>query len=176
MWPEGWCSGDPTDSPCLLRWGIKWSGAVEDLKLKPGLTVIGAVTCSRCLALQWRPLIWGVVLNYLIVKQIEIKLPTLFHFCQTDIDDCSPNNCSHGGTCQDLVNGFKCVCPPQWTGKTCQLGKRVPAPRLTLIIRAVKEDELVASCVSLHAIILRSNLWSIVQPAGLGEDTGMQMD
>lgn len=44
-------------------------------------------------------------------------------FCITDIDDCSPNPCGHGGTCQDLVDGFKCICPPQWTGKTCQLGK-----------------------------------------------------
>lgn len=40
-----------------------------------------------------------------------------------DIDDCSPNPCGHGGTCQDLVDGFKCICPPQWTGKTCQLGE-----------------------------------------------------
>ncbi|KAL8173368.1 UNVERIFIED_CONTAM: Protein jagged-1, partial [Gekko kuhli] len=37
------------------------------------------------------------------------------------IDDCSPNPCGHGGTCQDLVDGFKCICPPQWTGKTCQI-------------------------------------------------------
>ncbi|KAG9339044.1 hypothetical protein JZ751_024239 [Albula glossodonta] len=36
-----------------------------------------------------------------------------------DVDDCDPNPCSHAGTCQDLVNGFKCSCPPQWTGKTC---------------------------------------------------------
>lgn len=86
----------------------------------------------------------------LIVKRIEIKLPALSNFCQTDIDDCSPNNCSHGGTCLDLVNGFKCVCPPQWTGKTCQLGKKVPAPRVALIITAVKEGEHVASAVSLH--------------------------
>lgn len=40
-----------------------------------------------------------------------------------DIDDCSPNPCGHGGTCQDLVDGFKCICPSQWTGKTCQIGK-----------------------------------------------------
>ncbi|XP_069385643.1 protein jagged-1a-like isoform X2 [Paralichthys olivaceus] len=39
--------------------------------------------------------------------------------CQSDVDDCLVNPCSHGGTCQDLVNGFKCICPPQWMGKTC---------------------------------------------------------
>lgn len=21
------------------------------------------------------------------------------------------------------MDGFKCICPPQWTGKTCQIGK-----------------------------------------------------
>ncbi|XP_072525671.1 protein jagged-1b isoform X3 [Salminus brasiliensis] len=39
--------------------------------------------------------------------------------CAVDVDDCTPNPCSHGGTCQDLVNGFKCSCPSQWIGKTC---------------------------------------------------------
>uniref|UniRef100_A0A8C9WQH9 Delta-like protein n=1 Tax=Scleropages formosus TaxID=113540 RepID=A0A8C9WQH9_SCLFO len=37
----------------------------------------------------------------------------------SDVDDCEPNPCGHGGTCHDLLNGFKCSCPPQWTGKTC---------------------------------------------------------
>uniref|UniRef100_A0A8C4HS43 Delta-like protein n=1 Tax=Dicentrarchus labrax TaxID=13489 RepID=A0A8C4HS43_DICLA len=37
--------------------------------------------------------------------------------------ECLVNPCSHGGTCQDLVHGFKCTCPPQWTGKTCLIGQ-----------------------------------------------------
>ncbi|MGH0117939.1 UNVERIFIED_CONTAM: hypothetical protein FKN15_042714 [Acipenser sinensis] len=40
---------------------------------------------------------------------------------QHDTDECVPSPCAHGGTCQDLHNGFQCSCPPQWTGKTCQL-------------------------------------------------------
>lgn len=47
------------------------------------------------------------------------KTSTLF----SDVDECLVNPCSHGGTCQDLVNGFKCICPPQWTGKTCLIGQ-----------------------------------------------------
>lgn len=42
-----------------------------------------------------------------------------------DVDDCAPNPCKHGGTCQDLVNGFKCTCPPHWTGKMCLIGERL---------------------------------------------------
>lgn len=45
--------------------------------------------------------------------------------CSIDVDDCTPNPCKHGGTCQDLVNGFKCTCPPHWTGKMCLIGERL---------------------------------------------------
>lgn len=41
----------------------------------------------------------------------------------TDIDECAGGPCEHGGTCFDLVGGFRCECPPQWTGDLCQLGK-----------------------------------------------------
>lgn len=46
-----------------------------------------------------------------------------FYPCCLDVDDCSPNPCNHGGTCQDQVNGYKCLCPSQWTGKTCLIGE-----------------------------------------------------
>ena len=40
-----------------------------------------------------------------------------------DIDECASNPCAAGGTCVDQVDGFECVCPEQWVGATCQLGK-----------------------------------------------------
>lgn len=43
------------------------------------------------------------------------------HF--SDKDECASNPCSYGGTCIDLENGFECLCLPQWTGKTCQIGE-----------------------------------------------------
>lgn len=41
----------------------------------------------------------------------------------TDIDECSGDPCEHGGTCIDLVGGFRCECPPEWTGFTCEIGE-----------------------------------------------------
>lgn len=40
-----------------------------------------------------------------------------------DMDECASSPCAQGGTCIDLSNGFECVCPPQWVGKTCKIGK-----------------------------------------------------
>lgn len=51
------------------------------------------------------------------------RLMCLTYFLLIDVDDCTPNPCKHGGTCQDLVNGFKCTCPLHWTGKMCLIGE-----------------------------------------------------
>lgn len=41
--------------------------------------------------------------------------------CQTDIDDCQTDNpCLNGGSCADLVNSFRCLCVPGFTGSLCQ--------------------------------------------------------
>lgn len=40
--------------------------------------------------------------------------------CESNIDDCSINRCKNGGSCIDLVNDFKCVCDPPFTGRECQ--------------------------------------------------------
>lgn len=41
----------------------------------------------------------------------------------SDLDECASSPCAQGGTCVDLEDGFECVCPPQWKGKTCQIGE-----------------------------------------------------
>lgn len=41
---------------------------------------------------------------------------------------CLSSPCENGGTCQDLVSGFRCSCPPQWKGKTCLIGQWADAP------------------------------------------------
>lgn len=50
-----------------------------------------------------------------------LSLPT-----PADIDECASNPCAAGGTCVDQVDGFECICPEQWVGATCQLGKGSP--------------------------------------------------
>ena len=41
----------------------------------------------------------------------------------TDINDCEPNPCENGGTCQDEKNDFTCICPAGWEGKKCEISK-----------------------------------------------------
>lgn len=40
-----------------------------------------------------------------------------------DIDECSSHPCENGGICIDLVGGFRCECPVEWTGDLCNIGK-----------------------------------------------------
>lgn len=35
------------------------------------------------------------------------------------LDDCMDNPCAMNATCTDLVNDFRCECPPGFTGKRC---------------------------------------------------------
>ena len=39
-----------------------------------------------------------------------------------DIDDCDPNHCENGGTCQDRINAYLCSCAPGYTGNNCEKG------------------------------------------------------
>jgi hypothetical protein len=36
------------------------------------------------------------------------------------MNDCASGPCLNGATCKDEVGGFRCECPPGWTGFRCE--------------------------------------------------------
>ena len=45
-------------------------------------------------------------------------------FCvHADIDDCANVPCMNGGTCQDLVDDYRCLCAAGYTGSNCSVGE-----------------------------------------------------
>lgn len=40
----------------------------------------------------------------------------------TDKDECMYFPCKHGGTCVNNDGSYRCICPPGFTGPTCDLG------------------------------------------------------
>ena len=42
----------------------------------------------------------------------------------SDIDDCISVTCNNGGTCEDGMSSFTCVCSYGYTGKFCDTGKQ----------------------------------------------------
>ena len=43
----------------------------------------------------------------------------------TEIDECEPNPCEHGGTCTDGVNSYTCECADGYTGVICETGMTI---------------------------------------------------
>ena len=36
---------------------------------------------------------------------------------------CDSYPCLHGGTCENIDDGFRCICPMDWVGTQCETGK-----------------------------------------------------
>ena len=44
-------------------------------------------------------------------------------FLFSEINECDPNPCEYGGTCEDIVNDYTCTCVTGYTDKNCQTSK-----------------------------------------------------
>jgi len=62
---------------------------------------------------------FGIRLNRLRtrIRNVEVQLRNLRNLLT--VDECLSNPCRNGGTCQDLFNGFLCICPETWQGPLC---------------------------------------------------------
>ena len=45
------------------------------------------------------------------------------YLCLSDINDCSPDPCENGATCDDEVNDYTCTCMAGYEGKNCSQSK-----------------------------------------------------
>lgn len=76
--------------------------------------------------------------KYLNINNIvDNPLPTVCTFVSTfvyhnilfsAIDDCAPAPCQNGGTCVDLVGGYRCDCKAGYTGSDCETGYVLDSP------------------------------------------------
>ena len=41
----------------------------------------------------------------------------------SDDNECASDPCQNGGTCEDLMNGYRCKCPPEYQGRNCERRK-----------------------------------------------------
>ena len=51
-------------------------------------------------------------------------------FLWTYVNQCASNPCQNDGTCVDIINSYKCKCAIEYTGTSCEIGKK----RVYLII------------------------------------------
>ncbi|KAL5004118.1 hypothetical protein ScPMuIL_017574 [Solemya velum] len=50
--------------------------------------------------------------------------------CETNINECNPNPCHHGGTCRDLINDYECYCTEAHAGTNCEYSLDLFSPPL----------------------------------------------
>ena len=54
-------------------------------------------------------------------------------FDVSDIDDCKDNPCNNGGTCQDGIASYTCLCPLGFNGTDCEISIALDTLELTSI-------------------------------------------
>lgn len=54
-------------------------------------------------------------------SSIKIMKQGLCYRCDQNIDECASDPCMNGGTCQDGLASFTCVCSEEFVGERCEL-------------------------------------------------------
>ena len=71
-------------------------------------------------------------LEYFVLKTViclpskrvsYVIYPLVCVYVRADIDDCANMACMNGGTCQDLVDDYRCLCAAGYTGSNCSVGE-----------------------------------------------------
>ena len=44
-------------------------------------------------------------------------------FSSSEIRECASNPCQNSATCDDLINGYQCICMGGYEGVNCEIGK-----------------------------------------------------
>lgn len=73
--------------------------------------------------------------------------------CEVDIDDCSDNKCHNGSKCIDLVNGYRCECPPTYKGSDNNLCDCMHMCILTVIF--LVDNPVMSVCLTFVHLLFR---------------------
>jgi len=77
-------------------------------------TSIDRFIVQVCIKLQW---------IMILVLWMPLCYTPKYAPLSLDIDECAPNPCLNGASCQDEVNGFTCSCKDGFLGARCETGK-----------------------------------------------------
>lgn len=63
-------------------------------------------------------------ISVIVVENCVFDFSTPKRFCIADTDECKMlSPCQNGGTCQNVVGTYKCVCPDGYTGFNCEISE-----------------------------------------------------
>jgi len=67
-----------------------------------------------------------ILVKYNFYDYLSFAKSLINFVCFTDIDECSPNPCEHGGQCVQTLNAsYVCGCAAGYTGVNCSDGKNL---------------------------------------------------
>jgi len=68
--------------------------------------------------------------------------------CEVIINFCNPEPCMNSGNCSSLINGYSCLCTPDFTGNTCEtrLTPTTTMPTITVSDISLSDLHIIGRC------------------------------